>query len=171
MKAICLRAITLVFAMGLGIAGAAPAVVLVVRHAEKEALPADDPPLTAAGRRRAEELVRVVRAWSAAGAPVRGLFASDTKRTQQTLQPLAASTGVAVTVVKAKDTAALVERILAIDGGIVVVAGHSNTIPALLQALGGDVGVIIADAEYDRLFAITGAGSQPVAVALRYGER
>ncbi len=158
-----------------GVAGGAPAVVLVVRHAEKAALPADDPALTAAGRQRAAELVRVVQAWSAAGATVRGLFASEVARTQQTLAPLAESTGVKVSVVNAKDTAGLVKKILAVDGGIVVVAGHSNTVPALLQALGGPAGIVIADSEFDRLFAITftntGADSEARVVALRYGER
>ena len=45
MKLLRLSAIALALAI---VAGAAPAVVLIVRHAEKEALPADDPPLTAA---------------------------------------------------------------------------------------------------------------------------
>jgi phosphohistidine phosphatase SixA len=151
------------------VAPAAPAVILIVRHAEKEALPADDPPLTAGGRQRAEELARVVSAWSAAGAPVRALFASEVKRTRQTLEPLAAATGLTVSVVGAKDTAALVQRILAVDGGIVVIAGHSNTVPAIVEALGGPAGIAIADAEFDRLFAVTIAGRKTAVVALRYG--
>jgi broad specificity phosphatase PhoE len=166
------RVFSLILAIGLAAsAGAAPAVVLVVRHAEKEAVPADDPALTAKGRQRAAELARVVQAWAAGGVPVRELFASEVKRTQQTLGPLAASTRLAVSVVNAKDTAALVKKILAVDGGIVVVAGHSNTVPALLEALGGPAGIVIADAEYDRLFAVTGAGAGARVVALRYGER
>ena len=56
---------------------AAPAVVIVVRHAEKAAAPAEDPPLTAAGKKRAEELVRVVALWRASGAKVTGLFATE----------------------------------------------------------------------------------------------
>src|SRR4051812_42706864 len=98
MKPIYLGAIALYLAVS---AFAAPAVVLVVRHAEKAAQPADDPPLTPAGRQRAAELARVVQAWSAAGAPVRALFASEVKRTQQTLEPLTAATGVKVSVVAA----------------------------------------------------------------------
>src|SRR4051794_30294686 len=106
MKLLRLTALVLALAM---LASAAPAVVLIVRHAEKEALPADDPPLTAAGRQRAEELVGVVHAWAAAGAPVRELFASEVKRTQQTLEPLANVTALKISVVGAKDTAALVK--------------------------------------------------------------
>lgn len=147
----------------------APAVILIVRHAEKAPLPADDPPLTSAGHARASELVRVVQAWTAAGLPLRQLFASEVKRTQQTLEPLAASANLRPSIVNAKDIAALVQRILAVDGGIVVVAGHSNTVPALIQALGGPAGIAIADSEFDRLFAVTFAAGEARVVALRYG--
>jgi hypothetical protein len=75
-----------------------------------------------------------------------------------------------VSVVNAKDTAALVRRIMAIDGGIVVVAGHSNTVPDILKALGCSAGITIADAEFDRLFAVVGVGPGARLVALRYGE-
>ena len=37
-------------------AGDAPSLLLVVRHAERASSPADDPPLTEAGRQRAEVL-------------------------------------------------------------------------------------------------------------------
>jgi phosphohistidine phosphatase SixA len=167
MKSFRLFAIAL--AIAVQIAAAAPAVVLIVRHAEKEALPADDPALTPAGRERAAELVRVVRAWSAGGTPVRALVSSEVKRTHETLEPLAASTGLAITVVGAKDTAAIVKTILAVDGGIVVLAGHSNTLPAIVQALGGPNGIAIADAEYDQLFALTAPGANAALVTLRYG--
>ena len=152
-----------------GLAPAAPAVVILVRHAEKDVTPADDPGLTPAGKLRAAELARVVAAWKAAGGTVRALFASEARRTQQTLAPLAAATGVAVTQVKAKDTAALVQKILAVKGGVVVVAGHSNTVPAVIQALGGPARIEIGDAEFDWLFAVTGAPGKAQVVALRYG--
>ncbi|MCX6627434.1 MAG: histidine phosphatase family protein [Candidatus Solibacter sp.] len=151
-----------------GSAMGAPAVVILVRHAEKEALPADDPGLTPAGKQRAAELARVVATWKAAGATVKALFASDAKRTQQTLAPLATAT-LPVTQVKAADTAALVKKILAVQGGVVVVAGHSNTVPAVIQALGGAAGITIDDAEFSRLFVVTGAGGKAVVVAMRYG--
>jgi phosphohistidine phosphatase SixA len=152
-----------------GMAYAAPAMVLVVRHAEKQAQPANDPPLTDLGKTRAQELARVVQALAAAGMPVRELFATEVQRTQQTLQPLAASLGIKVTVVNAKDTAELSRQILAVKGGLVVVAGHSNTVPGIVQALGGPSGIVIGDAEFDRLYVLTGAGSAAKVATLRYG--
>ena len=151
-----------------GLMQAAPAVVILVRHAERAGEMPDDPSLTAAGKQRAEELARVVAAWKAPGGKLLGLFASEKKRTQETLAPLAAG-GLKVTVVPAADTVALVKKILAIKGGIVVVAGHSNTVPGVIQALGGPAGITIDDNEFDRLFVLTGAGGHAALVGMRYG--
>ena len=148
-------------------ASGAPAVIIVVRHAEKAALPADDPPLTPAGNARATELARLVEAWSAAGIPVRGLFASEVKRTQQTLAPIAAKTHLTITVTGAKELDALVQQVQAVNGGMVVVAGHSNTVPQIVKALGGSADLTIGDAEYDRVFVITPKG----VIDMRYGAR
>ena len=151
-----------------GLAQAAPALVILVRHAERAGEMGDDPNLTAAGKQRAEELVRVLAAWKASGGKLQALFASEMKRTQETLAPLAAG-GIKVTVVPAADTAVLVKKILAVKGGIVVVAGHSNTLPGVIQALGGPTGITIDDNEFDRLFALTGAGGHAALVGMRYG--
>ena len=162
-----LRALALM-TLAAGLMQAAPAVVILVRHAERAGEMGDDPSLTDAGKARAQELARVVAAWKASGGKVQGLFASEKKRTQETLAPLATG-GLKVTVVPATETAALVKKILAVKGGIVVVAGHSNTVPGVIQALGGPTGITIADTEFDRLFALTGAGGHATLVALRYG--
>src|ERR1051326_1949521 len=152
-------------------AWAAPAIVIVVRHAEKAAAPADDPPLNDAGTRRARDLADVVAAWTAAGGKVTALIASDTKRALLTLSPLSAASGVMVTVVPAKDYDVLARKVMAVKGGVVVVAGHSKTVPAILKRLGAAGEVVIEDAEYGRLFAITapgGAGARMV--ELCYGQ-
>jgi hypothetical protein len=148
----------------------APAVVILVRHAEKSTTPVNDPVLTTAGKQRAVELAHVVATWTAAGASVKALFATEAKRTQLTLAPLAAATGRTVTQVMAVDTAGLVAQILAVNGGVVVVAGHTNTLPAVIQALGGPPGITIAETEFNRLFVVTGAGAHPAMVEMRYGK-
>jgi hypothetical protein len=47
-----------------------------------------------------------------------------------------------------------------------VVIGHSNTIPALIQALGGLGGVVIADAEFNHLYLLAGSSL----ASLTYGK-
>jgi phosphohistidine phosphatase SixA len=150
-------------------ASAAPALVILVRHAEKASAPEKDPPLTAAGRERAEELARVLSAWTAAGGKITALFATDFQRTQQTLAPVSASTHVSITAVK--DTPVLIQKIRAVHGGIAVVAGHSNTIPEIIHLLGGPPGIEIEDADNSRLFALTAPGTSHVKVIeVRYGK-
>jgi broad specificity phosphatase PhoE len=129
-------------------------VVVLVRHAEKEAAPADDPPLTRAGRKRAAELAKRVKVL-AAKYPLRAIFTTDYVRTRQTAAPLAAATHVAPTVTNDDP----VNGVLAIHDGIVVIVGHSNTIPKLIQELGGPAGIVIADGEFNRFFTLAEPGT------------
>jgi phosphohistidine phosphatase SixA len=140
--------------------------VLAVRHADVD-LPPDghDPGLNAAGRRRAEALARL-----AGAAGVTAIRTSEFRRTQQTVEPLAQRLGLTPAV--APDAAELAQRIRAAElGDVVVVAGHSNTVPELLGALGVGTVPVITEAEFDNLFVVTvlpasGAGL----LRLRYGD-
>jgi len=154
------------------LASAAPAsaqrAVFVVRHAERadagmNATP--DPLLSDAGRARADRLAALL-----ADAGVRAIFATEYKRTVGTVEPLASRLGLSVQQVPAKDTPALVARIRASGpDDAVVVAGHSNTVPDILKALGVTDSITIADDEYDNLFIVVPRGSDPPAlVRLRY---
>lgn len=127
-----------------------PITVVLARHAEKAAEPKDDPPLSAAGERRAGRLADLLEK-----SGVTALYATDTRRTQQTLAPLAARLGLTVTVVSAKDTAAMAQAILGHPGGTVVVAGHSNTLGPILEALGAPAIEPIGDGDYDNLYVAT----------------
>jgi broad specificity phosphatase PhoE len=128
--------------------------VFVVRHAERadagmEAQP--DPALSIVGEARAQRLAAML-----ADAGVKDIFATEFKRTQDTAAPLAMKIGVAVEQVGSKDTALLIAKIKSHSNAVVVVVGHSNTMPAILKALAG-VDVAIADNEYDNLFVIVPA--------------
>ena len=146
--------------------------IVLVRHAEKQA-ESGDPSLSRDGRDRARALARTL-----ADAGVTGLSATPYRRTQQTLEPLAEETGVEVDVrpVDLSDPEAYA-RNLAADlleryrGGTVVVAGHSNTVPLLLEALGVAGPRSIDDDEYDDLFVVqVVAGQSTVLLQLHYGE-
>ena len=122
-------------------------VVILVRHAERQSAGAD-PALTAAGKRRASLLATMF-----AGSEVTAIFTSDAARTKQTAAPLAAKVGVAPRQID-DNTAAARAQILA-GGACVVVVGHSNTVPAFIEALGGPADVVIDDHEFDRMFVLT----------------
>jgi len=145
---------------------AAPDLVIFVRHAEKEAAPTDNPPLSPAGRVRAAELAKVVAVLTAK-IPLRAIFTTDFQRTRDTAAPLAAATRIAPTVTNDDPVA----RIRAIRGGAVVVVGHSNTVPGFIQALGGPSGIVIADEEFGHLFLLAAPGTpQAKLAALAYGK-
>ncbi len=153
--------------------------LVLVRHAEKGTDPDSprDPGLTARGAERARALATLL-----APTGVDRLVASEYRRTRETLAPLSRATGVEVTVRPARDMGTLVEELGALPAGTVAaVAGHSNTIPALVRALGGSVDRLdakgnLGEDEYDRLFLLPverRGDSAPRALAtieLRYGE-
>ena len=144
----------------------APVVIYLVRHAEKRADASADPELSERGRERARALGALL-----GGAGVTHLLSTDTRRTKETLSPLAEACGVSIETLSTGATEAWLERLRRLPAGAVaVVAGHSNTIPALARGLAprapglpeGD----LDEGAYDRLFVIV-SGAPPVALALR----
>ncbi|HVS12948.1 MAG TPA: histidine phosphatase family protein [Thermoanaerobaculia bacterium] len=128
----------------------AAATVYLVRHAEKEAEAGLDPPLTAEGAARARALAELL-----AGAPIGSVVATEFLRTQQTVAPLAERLGLEVEVVVAAAGDALVARLRAgAPGSGALVAGHSNTVPALIAALGVEEAVEIPEDRYGDLFVV-----------------
>lgn len=140
--------------------------VIVLRHAEKAAGPAEDPGLTPEGGLRAGRLADLL-----AQVPVAAVYASDTRRARQTAAPLAARHGLAVTVRAGKDVQGLLDDIgRRFVGRTVVVVGHSNTVPQIIASLTRGRHVVrIGDAEHDRLFIVTVTRFGPPSVTeLRY---
>jgi phosphohistidine phosphatase SixA len=141
--------------------------VILVRHAEKRIEPSNpNPDLSEAGKARAQELVRILK-----DAGVTAIYATQYGRTQQTVQPLATALSLPVNQIDSGQTPRLVEEITTRHaGGVVFVAGHNNTVPAAIAALGGPNYPTIPEAEYDNMFVVTiyRVGSAKV-VKLKYG--
>ena len=144
-------------------------VVLLVRHAEKAAQPADDPPLSQDGRRRAEALAEVVK-----GAHPTAIITTQLHRTVETAQPSAAATDLTLEVVpvtatntqqNAVDVAAAVRKHA---GETVLVVGHGNTVPEIIAALGGPQLPDICEPVYDKLFVLV-LGKEARLIQSRYG--
>lgn len=126
--------------------------VILVRHAEKKIEPNNaDPDLMPAGEARAQELARMF-----GNAGINSIFATQFKRTQQTVKPLSEKTGVQVTIIDAKQTAEVIKQILTNHRGeTIFVAGHNNTIPDIVSQLSGENFPIIPESEYDNMFVVT----------------
>lgn len=131
----------------------ATTVVVVVRHAETDAGTDPDPSLSVDGRERAARLAKVL----SQARPVRGIdaiFASEFKRAHQTVLPLSETLALPVNVVPSATWADLPRRIKREHRGeYVLVAGSSNTVPQLVQALSGEA-VTLRDEDYDAMFIV-----------------
>jgi broad specificity phosphatase PhoE len=126
----------------------AETVVVLVRHGEKvdESRDAD---LSAAGRARALALAAMLE-----DAGIEAVYSTDYVRTRETARPTANRFSKPVEIYDGDGLAAFAEALRA-RGGRVLVVGHSDTTPELVQHLGGNPGPPIASDEYDRMYVVT----------------
>src|SRR5215831_19794894 len=83
--------------------------IIIVRHAEKIIDPNNpDVDLSPAGQARAQELARMF-----GDAGINAIYATQYKRTQETVKPLADKLGLPITMVNSKNTADLLAQIRA----------------------------------------------------------
>lgn len=132
---------------------ASSTVVLLVRHAER-APGTGDVPISDAGRARANDLVEISRV-----AGVQAIVTTQFTRTKQTAEPTATALGITPQVIGAQSDVArhaseVADAVKQHAGKVVLVVGHSNTIPAIVAALGGHRYPDLCEMEYDRLFTV-----------------
>lgn len=120
--------------------------VYIIRHLEKAA--GTDPALTPEGAARAEQLADML-----GDKGIKAVFATATRRAQQTAAPLATRLGVPVTSYKPDQVQALVDAVAA-AGGPVLIVGHSNTVPDLVAAFGGAKPASIDEGSFGTIFLV-----------------
>ena len=132
----------------------APIMVILVRHAEKVLGAGNDPPLTPAGAQRAQQLAAALH-----DAGVSTVITSQWRRTKATAEPLATARQLTPLVIPiagdsiephARAVAAAVRQ----AGGVVLVVGHSDTVPAIIAALGGPTLMEICSTDYANLYVL-----------------
>ena len=157
-------------------AAAAQQSIIIVRHAERQTGEGDDG-LSDAGRQRAERLATMLK-----DAGVTHIFVSDRRRTLETAQPLAKARNLSPSRIAIPaqsrgkiDPSELQVRatLLAISRlprtAVVLVVGHSNTVPMFLTRLGHGAKLSIPDGEFDNLFVITARATRaPAVIRLRF---
>jgi broad specificity phosphatase PhoE len=150
--------------------------ILIVRHTERQTGEGDDG-LSEAGRQRAERLAAVLK-----DAGITHIFVSDRRRTVETAQPLARLRNLSPARMaipaqgRGKITASELQvraTLLAISklprSAVVLVVGHSNTVPMFLTRLGYGAAVQIPEPEFDNLFVVTPRATRaPSVIRLRY---
>ncbi len=122
----------------------------VMRHLQIAA--GTDPGLTEEGQRCA---ARLAEEMGASG--VRAIYASTTRRARETAAPLAARLGVTPAEYDPRDTPGLIARITAEPGSVLVV-GHSNTVPEIVERLGGARPDDLSEDRYGEIWRVSRPG-------------
>lgn len=170
-----IQAIIIYTAMAIGLAwffeSQATTTMIFVRHAEKAQVPVGDPGLTPEGQARAAELARqLVDADVVAG--IDAIYSTSYRRTTETAQPLADALNLDINLYDPDDNEAVLAKILSQHKGkIILVVGHSDTLPGLIADLGASKLVPpIAENEYDNIYLVSIPWfGKTKTIRLRYG--
>jgi phosphohistidine phosphatase SixA len=137
--------------------------VILVRHAER-LNSTDTTSLSIEGFARAVNLEHVV-----GSAGIRYIIVSDRQRTQQTAAPTAASVGVTPVQIPSTDIGRVVDSIDVHKGEVILVVGHSDTVPLIISDLGVSPPPTISSNEFDRLFIVTKFHWRTTLLLMKYG--
>ncbi len=124
---------------------------ILVRHAETTGI-GSNPNLSTEGETRAIELARILD-----NVPLEAVFSTNFNRTMQTAEPTATDKSLIVENYDPFDLDPFIDAILVNHKeGVVLVVGHSNTTPSLLNILvGANIYSDLPESEYDNLFVVT----------------
>ncbi|HEX9948430.1 MAG TPA: phosphoglycerate mutase family protein [Allosphingosinicella sp.] len=120
----------------------------VMRHLQKAEGP--DPGLSAEGSANAQRLIALL-----GSRKMRAIYVSTTRRARETAAPLATKLGLAAKEYDPTDTAGLIGRVAA-EAGPVLVVGHSNTVPEIVERLGGKRPAALAETDYGDVWHVWG---------------
>ena len=124
---------------------------IVLRHAEKVST-GSNPGLSGVGQVRANNLDTLL-----ANVNLDAIYSTNFNRTLQTVQPIALSKMLSILNYNPSNLSSFVDDVLATyHDGIVLVVGHSNTTPDLLNVLTGtNLYTLIPESEYDNLYMVS----------------
>jgi 2,3-bisphosphoglycerate-dependent phosphoglycerate mutase len=123
--------IVLLFALGCS-KPVKPTTIILLRHAEKATDGTEDPDLKPEGVKRAEHLAQMLK-----DTQIDGIYATDFKRTRQTVQPLASAKQLEIQSYEPFKNDEIEEMLAKHGGETIVVCGHTNNIPWTANLLTG----------------------------------
>ncbi len=136
---------------------AQPTTYILLRHAEKDTsnygsmMLNTDPALSKAGEQRAASLVTVLSAYRPDA-----IYSTNYKRTKATVEALAKKSGKTIQYYDPKKLSSFADSLLQIKGKTIVVVGHSNTTPALVNLLIKENKYpALDDSVYDQFWIVT----------------
>ncbi len=145
---------------------AADKTIILVRHAETCITDDSDPTLSPEGVQRAADLVRALEFFD-----IQKIYSTPLQRTLETAAPIAANRGLTVVETPISKTFLddLAVQLLADQEEVILVSGHSNTTPVLVNKIAETNLDLIDESEYDHLFVVSIGEGTPQLQRFRYG--
>ena len=138
--------------------------IILVRHAEKADDGTSNPGLTPLGQARAQRLAAML-----APTGINAVYSTPYKRTRLTGQPTADLEGLRVVEYDPRDEEFTQDLLEKHSGETILVVGHSNTIPMLVNTLTGTTNYPqLEEMEYDKLFVVSLINGAGRAMVLSY---
>ncbi len=128
-----------------------PKTIYIVRHAEKQLTQDADPNLAQVGMFRSIKLSQIL-----ADKEIKHIYSSNYQRTRQTAKPTSDDLRIPVQIYDPGKQKEFAEVLKGLDGNVLVV-GHSNTAPRLVNILLGEEGKYpdLEDVEYDNIYIVS----------------
>ena len=168
-KTIFMRSFLLFFSLALVLTSCSQT-FYIVRHAEKAVagnatMMSNDPPLTEAGRERAEALKDLLKTKK-----IGAVFSTNTLRTKSTAEPTRAYFHLVTETYSSVPDSSFISRIKSIKKNSLIV-GHSNTVDDIVNKLCGSVKIPgdLPETEYDNLFIVKKKGRKMSFENKKYG--
>lgn len=128
--------------------------IIIVRHAEKNDDGTKNPSLSEMGKSRAERLGKMLSEFK-----IDKLFSTPYARTTETLLPIATSRKLEINNYNPGDKSFATNLLNTVKGQTIVIAGHSNTCPDLVNTLINDAKYKNLDeSDYGKIWIVTFKG-------------
>lgn len=147
--AMIVAAVLALSSTGMAMAGPESAPVYVMRHLDTPE-GERDPDLTERGQKGAWALTRWFQ-----GKPLLVIYVSNFRRTRQTVEMLNGERQIRLRLYDPADTPGLVARVKA-EAGPVLIVGHSNTVPDIVEQLGGERPAALSHPDFGDVWTIDG---------------
>ena len=123
----------------------------LVRHAEKIISESQNPELNSDGIKRAAKLCEMLLK-----SGINKIYSTDYIRTRETVKPLADQLDLDIQLYKPRDKKFIIKLLSDNSGSNILIVGHSNTIPDLVNQLIGEKKYkYLQDNEYNKLFMVS----------------
>jgi len=130
--------------------------IILVRHAEKANDDPRDPSLSEKGKQRAALLAGLLK-----DVPVDAFYATPYKRTTETIAVLAEANKKEVLKYNPMDKNGITALVQANRGKTIVISGHSNTVPPMVNSLiGKNEYPLMDDSDYGKIWILVFKGEE-----------